>query len=332
LPKTASGPVSRRGLRAEELIAELFRQLGYEVVPNVRIRGIEVDFLINCEGLRSPVEISAPSSSRTNLGKIRTDAARLQVLVEAEPDIGSPILVTLSRLTDSAREWAQNEFDLRIWDLDTILEKARPFSNLYRSLTKISAEVPNYDNETLSSSTVTEHEVLIRELEDHIRANTISPSEYESLCMRVFAHVFDPDLYGFKTQARTSDNANRYDFICRIKSGNPFWDSIRSDFRTKAILFECKNYDDLITADEIYSTERYLYAGGLRTVCFLISRLGPNKGCIGAAQGAMREAGKLILLLSNKDMIELIKLKSQENGAESYLDERIWNFVISLPR
>lgn len=45
----------------------------------------------------------------------------------------------------------------------------------------------------------------------------------------------------------------------------------------------------------------------------------------------MREAGKLIILLSNDDPIQLICL-SAESAAENYLDEKIWNFVVSLPR
>jgi hypothetical protein len=46
-----------------------------------------------------------------------------------------------------------------------------------------------------------------------------------------------------------------------------------------------------ITADQVYSTERYLFSGALRTVCFLISRKGPDEGCKRAAQGALRESG-----------------------------------------
>jgi hypothetical protein len=64
----------------------------------------------------------------------------------------------------------------------------------------------------------------------------------------------------------------------------------------------------------------------------LISRLPPSDGALRAAQGAMRESGKLILLLSNADLISMIRLKSTPGGPENYLDERIWNFVISLPR
>ena len=117
-----------------------------------------------------------------------------------------------------------------------------------------------------------------------------------------------------------------------LQPGNAFWDSVRQDFRTKAILFECKNYNDPISPDQIYSTERYLFSGALRTVCILTSRLGPSDGAIRAAQGTMRESGKLLILLSNADLIEMLKLSPQERAAEDFLDKRIWDFIVSLPR
>ncbi|TPI52677.1 hypothetical protein FJ420_32320 [Mesorhizobium sp. B3-1-3] len=106
-----------------------------------------------------------------------------------------------------------------------------------------------------------ESEALSTRLQAHIDGDDISPSEYEALCMAVLIKLFDPTLYGFEKQATTTDGGNRYDFICRIKAGNHFWDSLRQDFRTKAILFECKNYSDEIGPDQIYSTERYLFSG-----------------------------------------------------------------------
>jgi hypothetical protein len=46
----------------------------------------------------------------------------------------------------------------------------------------------------------------------------------------------------------------------------------------------------------------------------------------------MRESGKLIILLSNSDLIEMLKLRTQEGAAEEFLDKRIWDFIVSLPR
>lgn len=235
----------------------------------------------------------------------------------------------LSPLSSAAKDWSEKQFDVDVWDINILLTKAIPFPELHQGLEAFIAGNPHRLEKPNNDIGVD----LIIELEKHIREKSIyTSSEYEDLCQRIFTYVFDPTLYGFKKQARTYDGANRYDFICRIKSGQPFWDTLRADFHTKALLFECKNYDEKITADQVYSTERYLFSGALRTVCFLISRLGPDEGCIRAAQGAMRESGKLILLLSNLDLIELIKLKPDDDGPEDYLDEKIWNFIISLPR
>jgi hypothetical protein len=70
----------------------------------------------------------------------------------------------------------------------------------------------------------------------------------------------------------------------------------------------------------------------LRTVCFLISRKGADEGCRRAAQGALRESGKLVLLLSNRDLIAMLRLKPEEDGPTSYLDEKIWQFITTVPR
>ena len=199
-----------------------------------------------------------------------------------------------------------------------------------QKLDQLSADDPVLPK--LNPATESESERLIVRLGAHLRQNVLTPSDYEELCQEVFVHLFDPDLYGFQRQSATTDGGNRYDFICRIKPGNAFWDTLRHDFRTRAILFECKNYEKPIGPDQVYSTERYLFSGGLRTVCLLISRLSPSDGALRAAQGAMREAGKLIILLSNEDLIAMLKLKSTPDGPENYLDERIWNFIVSLPR
>ncbi|SHO66573.1 Restriction endonuclease [Pseudoxanthobacter soli DSM 19599] len=328
VPPSPGQQATMRAFRAEELVAELFQQLGYRVQREEAISGARIDIVATKDERSVLVEVVSTSLSRNILNKLRADAARLQSVISIG-DGKEAVIAVVAPLSPAAKEWSESQFHVSVWDIDMLLSKAAPFANLrkqFEDLTSLGSRRPAKADTDLGGD-------LIRELEDHIREkSTRTPSQYEDLCQRVFTYVFDPTLYGFKRQAHTSDGANRYDFICRIRSGNQFWDNLRADFRTKAVLFECKNYDEKITADQVYSTERYLFAGALRTVCFLISRLGPDDGCIRAAQGAMRESGKLILLLSNQDLIELIKLKSDDGGPEDFLDEKIWNFVISLPR
>jgi hypothetical protein len=314
-----------------ELIVELFEKLDYTVQRDVRLNFVEVDLVIvSRDGVASPVEIRSWSKA-IGVAELERIASHLRTVTFSD-GLVSPIIVVLPGITTEAKRLASTQPNLRIWDAATLLDKSRPFPDLRKRLSqrlRTFVKVPDVEPEQEPAAAA-----LIKRLEDHIASNAISPQEYEQLCQQVFTYVFDPDLYDFRPQIKTTDGANRYDFICKIRSGkgNDFWDTLKRDFRTRALLFECKNYNEKITADQVYSTERYLFSSALRTVCFLISRLGPNEGCISAAQGAMREAGKLILLLSNVDMIELVRLKVEENGPENYLDEKIWNFVISLPR
>lgn len=318
-----------RGFAFEDLIADLFSRLGYAVEREIRIGGVLVDMVVRRDDLIFPVELMI-SRAPVVMHRLVADAAKLRSVVGNGERFAPPLLVVGGRLTAAAKNWAQEQFDIRVWDLPALLEKATPYSDLVRRLREIEGRE--------GSSTVSEPKAdvelqdLVRKLEAHIETNQLTAAEYEHLCMSVFKHLFDPHLYGFEAQAETSDGGNRYDFICRIASGNPFWDGLRQDFRTKAILFECKNYEKQIGPDQVYSTERYLFVGALRTVCLLVSRLGPNPGAIRAAQGAMRESGKLVILLSNGDLIEMLKLKGQNGGPEEFLDKRIWDFVISLPR
>ena len=67
---------------------------------------------------------------------------------------------------------------------------------------------------------------------------------------------------------------------------------------------------------------------------FVFSRLAWDRT---GARSVRRKArcaswGKLIILLSNADLIEMLKLSPQERAAEDFLDKRIWDFIVSLPR
>lgn len=313
-----------RAFEFEDIVADLFRQMGYDVQSEARLDRRWVDLLVERDGRIKPIEVSAPSQ-RHAMAKLRADALRLQDL--NRDGLEPPLLVIAAELTEKALAWSKQQFDLQVWDLDTLYEQSSQFPSIIERLNKLFPDRHDHEPETSKVN-----EDLQSKLCDHQRENTLTSTEYERLCRSVFQELFDPYLYGFEDQTRTTDAGNRYDFICRIQPGNAFWDSLRQDFRTKAILFECKNYEKKIGPDQVYSTERYLFSGALRTVCLLVSRLGPSDGAIRAAQGAMRETGKLIILLSNTDLIEMLKLNSQLGAAEDYLDKRIWDFIVSLPR
>jgi hypothetical protein len=312
---------AHRGTQAKDWIAELFRQLGYKVEQNVFVGGIELDLLVEHDGVRSPVDVIIYSNNPVSLSRIVEKAARLAPIAHTQGYV-SPIIAVLGPVTLQAKHFARESHHARIWDIAVLREKAKSFPELRQKLAALRGGAEQGVVTQRDKEERHEEATLIERLEQHHKYGGLSPTEYEILCQEVMTFLFDPDLYGFERQTKTSDGANRYDFICRIKPGNPFWDSLRGDFRTRSILFECKNYDEPITADQIYSTERYLFSGALRTVCFLIARKGSDDGCRRAAQGALRESGKLMLLLSNEDLVKMLKLKGETDGPTSALAQR----------
>ncbi len=325
-PGLSHRSITLRAYAFEGLVANLFEKLGYSVEREFRIGRMEIDLIVRRDGSVIPVEVSVVKATSA-MAKLRADAERLRSLIDTVEGLSTPIIVIASDLTLAAKEWSESEYDVHVWDMQELVRQAAPFP-------EITKEISNFRGENPKPTLAVDEEIntLKMQLGAHIEANNLKPAEYEALCMSVFIRLFDPHLYGFQKQAQTTDGGNRYDFICRIKPGNTFWDSLRQDFRNKAILFECKNYDTPIGPDQVYSTERYLFSGALRTVCILVARLGANESAIRAAQGAMRESGKLLILLSNQDLIEMLKLGTQEGGPEDFLDKRIWDFIISLPR
>ena len=314
----------------ESQVADAYRRLGYIVHEQQIVAGLQIDLVIERGVQKTPVEVVG-NTGTGQIDSLRRDTKRLSALRVADIWSGKPIIVVSKFATPVTAHWARHQTEVTIVTLaDLLLEAAAAdpipsFKTAYSAPEDIEARRAEARAEKSAS--------LIHQLRVHDQdRDALTPGEYEALCMEVFTFLFDPNLFGFEAQEETTDGANRYDFICRIAPGRPFWDNLRADFRARALLFECKNYAEPITADQIYSTERYLFSGALRTVCLLIARKGGNEGCMRAAQGAMRESGKLILVLSNLDLIAMLETSEDQDGAENLLDERIWRFIISLPR
>ena len=111
-----------------------------------------------------------------------------------------------------------------------------------------------------------------------------------------------------------------------------FWNTILQYFNSKYIVFEFKNYSKEITQKEIYTTDRYLYLKALRSVAIIISCNGSSEHANKAIRGTLRENGKLILSLSNKDLIEMINMKINSQFPSDYLYLKLDDLLIDLEK
>lgn len=191
--------------------------------------------------------------------------------------------------------------------------------------------VHNGTNEIINEKTVTEK--LIEEVRNWEPDNRES-SEYENLCIRVLKNLFAEDLGLWSDQQRSNEDLYRFDLICKIKDNIQvaFWKFIEEYFRSKYIIFEFKNYTKQITQKEIYTTDKYLYAKALRCVAIIISCEGEDKNAKKAVKGTLRENGKLILCISNKDLIMMLSGKVQGDSPAEYLYGMLDTMLVELDK
>jgi hypothetical protein len=274
-----------------------------------------------------------------------------------------PLLVIGGPSSPQHRAWAEQEFNIQVWDRDELLRRA---GRMHEQFVAFFAEIDldAKQRARFQEARIDAPELPLEEPEGAIptdetptaigpsiieRLRTLKPGKqqakkYELLCRDIIEYIFGNDLRDGRSQQHTHDQLNFYDIIYRIRPTNSFWTNLSRDFRARAILFECKNYNKGIGPMQVFMTERYLSSNTLRPICFILSRTEPHRHAVQAAFGAMRDSGKLLIFLSDKDLIQMIGAKDTQiatggshqeriaNDPTELLDQKIYDFIASIPR
>lgn len=158
--------------------------------------------------------------------------------------------------------------------------------------------------------------------------------QYEKLCTRVLKRLFSDDLTLWQEQAKSNDELYRFDLICKIKRDNQkdFWEMAERHFHSKYIIFEFKNYSGTVTQMEVTTTARYLYTKALRSVAIIVSPNGFSVHADKAARGALREEGKLLLPLTNAELIGMLQMQDNGEYPADYLSDKLDSLLIDLEK
>jgi hypothetical protein len=160
----------------------------------------------------------------------------------------------------------------------------------------------------------------------------IGARQFEIKVLEALRYIFNDDLSGWSEQKVTRNGLSRYDVIARISSEHDFWRSIIAFFKSWYVVFEFKNYTKPVTQKEITSTEKYLYAGAMRMVAFVISREGASENALEMARGALREHGKLVVNLSIGDVCKMIRMQDESNDPNAFLYDILDGMLMRLER
>ena len=157
--------------------------------------------------------------------------------------------------------------------------------------------------------------------------------DYEQVIQKIMNYLFQNYLYNLRAQQRDEWQVNVYDLIARIiPKDNLFWNFIVQEMGSRYVMIECKNYAEKISQGQILTTEKYLYAPALRTFAMMCTRQGADDGANKVLRGAIREHGKLIVVLNDNDMISMIQRKKQGADPSDYLFDLVDELFYTLSR
>jgi hypothetical protein len=331
----------------EDLVRRILEANNFRVTTN-NIRGDRgVDLLADFVNERWAIEIKYYRTARAQPSLIDAAAARVASNgVAAQVQKG--MLVVSCILPVELREALEQKFritfvdqvDLRIWcnshpdladELDALLEASpsepqatRPTRDDPTRSSKLLGGLPSQGRDTRGTE-------LCQELKS-IKKGKMSWAQYEKVCEKILKYLFPNDLHGWHSQKRTDDGLNRYDYVCRVRPTTEFWKFVIDHLDSRYVLFEFKNYSGKIKQGQILTTEKYLLERGLRRMAIIMTRVGAESHAVKMTQGAMREQGKLMLIVNDEKVCKMLHMKERGEDPTDCLFEIADNFLLTLPR
>lgn len=317
----------------ENCVARIFEMAGYSVQQNVMTnsKSTENDFIAVKNANKYCIEVKYSFISNRAVDKITQIALDNEMI---------PVIVVAESVKKGIRDYFYNKYPgLIIIDITNLLFAVQSYDDLRNEL----IACLNYSTENIQpvkgfiEIDSLQHNSNIKALAETIKLckkGKAMSRKYEIICRKILENLFSEDLTLWKEQRKSNKELYRFDLLCRIKDGNKktFWSIIEKYFNSKYVVFEFKNYSEPVTQKEIYTTERYLYAKALRSVGIVVSQSGYDENATWAAKGCLRENGKLLVLLTTEDLIEMSNIKENQEDPAEFLLEKLDNILMELEK
>jgi hypothetical protein len=146
--------------------------------------------------------------------------------------------------------------------------------------------------------------------------------EYQDLIEGIFAYLFVPPLGKPERQSRAEDGLEIRDLVFPNQIAEGFWEYIRTEYRGSYVVVEAKNKSSS-KKDDVIQLCDYLNPKQLGLFGILCSR-----GIDESANDQRRKAystapHKMIVLLNDNDISEMIHKKSRKETPEDVLRDRL---------
>ena len=227
-------------------------------------------------------------------------------------------------LTDKERKLLENE-NITPWDPIELAKLITPSPN---GITKSSNKF--WRTQQASKIGKSREEELLDSL------SMCSPGKkdwaiYQKLVGDIFNTLFSGPLGAGITECSDLSGANRRDFILPNQSNKGFWSFIRQRYHADFIVVDAKNYSKKIGKNCVLQMSNYLKSHGTGLFGIIVSRKGGDlKGCAQTIREHWLLHHKLILVLDDEDIKEMLNAKISNNCPEDVLTKKIQDFRLTI--
>ena len=241
----------------------------------------------------------------------------------SHPEPIERVLVGPGIVTDAAIG-AAIKHHILIWDLPELARRTtEDLINRFR------LDVPSRRPQAPSVITLEKKAEDLRGRFASIKPGADQWAEFQRLVSDTFEFLFVPPLGPPDYESVDAERRNRRDFVMENAAERGTWAALRTRYNADYVAVDSKNSVSINKA-EVVLTAHYLKPYGLGMLAFVAFR-GDAKV---SARHAVREQwvgnGKLIVLVNDKDMLAMIKLRAEGAAAEDHIRRAIADFRKSL--
>lgn len=155
---------------------------------------------------------------------------------------------------------------------------------------------------------------------------------YENTCIGIIDFLFQESFRNYHriVQSRNENGLDIKDLIIPNRSAEPFWNEVRMDYDSRNIVFEFKNYDDLIGKNQLLQISNYLKKRTYGRFGVVFCRKGLSENGVIEQRELLRDDDKLIIVLSDDDVMELVKQKGLGQKPETFLERLKTELELSI--
>jgi hypothetical protein len=231
------------------------------------------------------------------------------------------IVVASGSVSNSARRRADVE-GIELWDAVTLAKLAPP--ELLAKYMGSGAEPVK-----VSRKATSKHLAFLKSLHSMAPGNE-EWSPFQRLTTEIFEYLFCPPLRPPIANLPDADSRNIRDMIVENSVPDGFWWMIRSAYTADYIVVDAKNYGDPIGKRPVLDIAHYLKSYGCGLFGILITRNGAGDAGLSAIREQWINARKMIVVLADADIEEMLTIKASGGKPEEIIRRRIADFRMSL--